>query len=397
MSEDGGGGGESSGFSSGSGGKGGGNSSGALGKGGGGSDSGMGFSAPVDTGSPANAFAPTGVGASSGLPPEIGAGSSGGFDWSMPSISASDLNLDGSGPVGGGSGLPDAGGGINTFGGSGVMTTGDANPANAVPFLDTGGQGTGVGAFAAPTGVAGGSPDLSDLTKTPTDVGSAAQTGAGSSVLDSLKGGWGGSTPTSVSSTTSSGGDKGIMDSLGIKPTAGTALAGAGLINSLIQGNKPPAGTDAMSMVANNATSIAGQQNEAGKALQQYISTGTLPAGYESQVQAQVNAAKAKIISNYASRGMPTDPSRNSTLAQELNQIDGQVPAMREQMAKTLSDAGSAMVTAGLTATGISSNVFQNLAKMAQDQQNNRATAIANFAGALNGGTKGNSVNLKLG
>lgn len=407
MSSDGGEGGGSS-FSSDSSGKGGGGSTGALGKGGGGSDSGMGYSAPVDVGGGVSSYAPvTDVSTSPGeqagfqglgLPSEVTTGSSngggfdwGGMDWSTPSISANDLNLDGSGPVGGGSGLPGGGGGVSTFGGSGVVGAPDS--ANAIPFLDTGANtGTGVSAFAAPSGVAGGSPDLSDLTRAPTDAG--ASSSSGSSTLDSLKTGWAGNTPSGGSS--SSSGDKGIMDTLGIKPSAGTTLAGAGLLNSLIQGNKPPAGTDAMSAVAANATNIAGQQNEAGKALQQFIATGTLPAGYEAQVQANVNAAKARIISNYASRGMPTDPSRNSTLAQELNQVDGQVPAMREQLAKTLADAGTSMVNAGLQATGISSNVFQNLAKMAQDQQNNRATAIANFAAALNGGTKGNSFNLKL-
>ena len=411
------GGGDSGGFGGGSTdtGKGGGSSSGA-GKGAGDSGSGASmdsYSPPADLASdPAMSYAgPTGTSPGeqagfmgAGLPSEITSGasdgaSSGGYDWSGPNISdytsgaPDSWNLSGPGPVGGDSGLPGAGGGTNTFVGSDT----------AAPSAT---------AFAAPSGVTGTS-DLTSLVSGPSDSSAASMTPEQTDMFgqklgaaydaqiadpsgDKLINPNGETTlPAAASSSGSGSGDKSLMDTLGVKPNLGTALAGAGLLNNLI--NRPSSGNVAgMNSAAASANAVAGQQNEAGVALQQYLKTGTLPQGYEDQVQQGVLAAKQRIISNAANRGLPTDPTMNSTLAQELAQVDNQIPSMRAALAKTLSDSGQTMINAGLQATGISSGVYNNLATLENQQNKARADAIANFAASLNGGTKPGTINLKV-
>lgn len=245
-----------------------------------------------------------------------------------------------------------------------------------------------------------------------------------------------GSSSSSGKGSGDSSGSSGSGNGLGLNlNTAGIALAGAGLLNNLISGNKSvPAVGDlknaAATATGNSADMIAkgnaqgaqfgtpalqsGQDQTAkGAALQQFVATGTLPQGYEDQVQQAAQAAKQTIISNYANRGLPTDPSKNSALAQELSQVDARLPAAREQLATQLANTGNSIVasgnatsstgnaltangllTDGLTSAGISSNIYQTLANLENSQNQQRGAAIANFASALNGGNKGLTVNL---
>lgn len=313
-------------------------------------------------------------------------------------------NLTGPGPTSGGSGLPGAGGGTNTpfafdntdylsgldqYGGSPIAAGGTSSPFSFEPGLAsglglsegpdqsafaaaTGGQaaapgGTSAGGFAAPAGVAANpdatsSTDLSSLAKKPGG-------GAGASA--------GGASPSS-----------GILESLGIgKGNMGSAAVGAaGLLNNLITGNKAPAQSGALSANASSAQQTAAQQTSAGQALQQWQATGTLPDSYESQVQRAAQDAKTRAISNAAAQGLPTDPTQNTALAQQLNAIDAAVPGQREAIAAQLAQSGQQMINAGLQATGISSGVYQSLANLENSQNKDRGAAIANFASALNGG-----------
>jgi hypothetical protein len=400
---------------------GGGSESGGSGKGGGNSSSGSGYTAGDYSPSAPTSFSPS-------------------------SDSSGGLNLAGSGPVGGDSGLPGAGGGTNTFGGgsfdsfvgptaaggvSSVGGSGDLSNPNAfvgpTPDLGTSAASApasaGASAFAAPAGISG-SPQLDSFIASPngstapsagTDASSPgvldsllpAEKGAvdsyvakqpllntsdsGSSTLPSSGGGSsGGSSGGSGSGNSGSGSNGFNLNSLG------AVVAGGGLLNNLINGNKGVPESANLNNAAGSANAVAAQQNAAGVALQQYVTTGTLPQGYEDQVQQAAQAAKQQIISNYANRGLPTDPTKNSPLAQELAQVDAKLPAMREQIAGTLATQGGSMVNAGLQATGISAGVFNNLANLETAQNTARATAIANFAASLNGGTKPGSINLKV-
>lgn len=331
------------------------------------------------------------------------------------------LNLGGPGEVGGISGLPGEGGGTN----SALSFAGDAGAGSSgvgTDWLPGGGGGTGTfdnipnlngvdasaftggdpsaapgvfgadatpvqfpnaGTFGAPTGI--GSPSAAnipgggDLTSALASGGSPATGGAADAAAGAAAAGGG---------SGSGGGFSDLMSTLGVKPSLGTALAAGGLAYNLLKpsGN---ANLDGLNATATGASSIMNSQSDAGKALQQYIGNGTLPEGYETQVQQQAASAKARIIANHASRGLPTDPTRNSALAQELNQVDQSIPALREQMAKSLADAGTNMINTGLQAAGLSSSTYLALARLGTASDTARATAIGNFGAALNGGVLG--------
>ena len=219
----------------------------------------------------------------------------------------------------------------------------------------------------------------------PTDTASAPASG---STLPVAGGGVGTGAGTTVGSSSSGGGAKegGFFESMKLTPSS--VIAGGGLLNNLINGNGSSANVNALNSLAQNNASFTASQTDAGKALQQYIANGTLPEGYEAQVQAGMQSAKQRIISNHAQRGLPTDPTKNSVLAQELSQVDAQLPMMREQLAAKLAEAGGNMISQGLQASGISSSVYQTLAKLEEERKKSQGAAIANFAAALNSGTK---------
>lgn len=412
---------------------------------------------------PTSGYAPSDSGGSGALPSEITTGTSdpGASQWGAPSINdfidtSTDggFNLGGSGPVGGDSGLPGAGGGTNTpmafdtysASGNNVPAASD-NAVAAAPAANN------AAAFAAPEGVSG-TPQLDSLVAAPDAGAYPAMSQSDQGVFDSLNGAQaavvdqqannyapvdpvasGGSTTLpAVSAPSGSSGGGGNSQTTGILPgvsnnSLGILAAGTGLLNNLIKGNSATPATAALQGQAatNNATSAdliargtqqgeqfgtpalqSGQDQTArGAALQQYVATGTLPEGYEAQIQQGAAAAKQTIISNYANRGLPTDPTRNSALAQELAQVDARLPAMREQLAAQLAQTGNSivgagnqtsqtgnaltsngLVTSGVQAAGISSNIYQTLANLENNQNQQRGAAIANFAAALNGGTR---------
>lgn len=357
-------------------------------------------------------------------------------------------NLTGPGPTGGGSGLPGEGGGTNSpfsFDNSGILSNMESftngqpvstggtfeSGASAIPGLSSTavpGQpafenalnttssappGASASGIAAPAGVSG-SPELGSNSNTEF---SSLNKSAGSSSSEG-----GGATTTG-----------GLAESLGIKNPLGTAIAGGGLVNALINGNKTDPNVAALEQQAKQGNAVAQQllqqsqpltqagggfvtsgkeQVDKGAALQQYVATGTLPQGYEDQVQQAAQAAKTRAVSNAAAAGQPTDPAHNSTLAAQLDAIDKQLPSMREQLATQLASTGNSivgagnqtastgnnlgmpLVQAGIQSAGISSELYAKLAQI--DQTNNAATgnAIGNFATALAGGPK--AVTLKL-
>ena len=109
----------------------------------------------------------------------------------------------------------------------------------------------------------------------------------------------------------------------------------------------------------------------------------------QAKLDQATQAAKARIISNHAKNGMPTDPSQNSALAQELNSVDmNAVGAMAQ--------AQIDMMKTGLSETGLSTQLYEMLVKM--DRQNNTdlMNAISSFASALGGGSRGGNQQFKL-
>ena len=140
-----------------------------------------------------------------------------------------------------------------------------------------------------------------------------------------------------------------------------------------------------------------------GEALQQAFVSGTLPPQYQSQVNQWVQGLKAQIVQGYGSRGMPTDPTKNSALAQDLSNADAQGVTLSNQLLGQLQVAGQAMVqqantmiAQGLSATQIAAQIPIAMQQLSIELGKNTSTAIASFAGALGGSRFGASQNIAL-
>jgi hypothetical protein len=247
---------------------------------------------------------------------------------------------------------------------------------NTVNLADTGvtGGSTAFGDLSAPGSVAGNAPAL-NLGPT-TGVPSAAPGGSGiSGAFDTL---------TSPSKWTLGG--------VGTAAAAGVGAAGLGL--NLMKGTQTTANQNNIGNVAGYGTGVAGSQTAMGTQLQSYLTSGTLPPGFQAQVDQAVQAKKAQIIAGYGSKGMPTDPNANSALAQDLASADQQGLIMASQLESQLFQAGTNAINTGLQGAGLSQGAYTTLANMDQTQTANLNTAIGNFAGALAGGAKGPTIQL---
>lgn len=288
---------------------------------------------------------------------------------------------DGSSPIGG-----NVGGNVNPA----SWNSSISNPTGTAP---SGGGAAGASSFAPPSGF-GTSP--TDLTNNfdPFSTGKPVSGDAASSPDQSGASGTTPMTPEQLGAKTtqsglpaiasaakSSGADKSLLDSLGVKNPLGAAVGAGGLAYSLFQGQKAPAFTPEMQAQA-SALNANGQQ------LLGYLSSGTLPPGLKASLESATAAAKTKAISNAAAQGQPTDPTKNTALAQQLNSIDQQAVISTAQMGQQLMDEG-------LKSTGMASDLYKTLAGIDQAQSANIGKAIANFASSLGGG--GGGINLKLG
>jgi hypothetical protein len=158
------------------------------------------------------------------------------------------------------------------------------------------------------------------------------------------------------------------------KNPLGVAAGGAGLVGSLLQGNKS-------SGPAQNAlTAEAPVLQQQGNILQSYLQSGTLPPALQAQLDQQIQADKARIISNHAAQGRPTDPSQNSALAQELNNVDMQALAAKGQTEAQLYQQGLADIQ-------LSTQLMTTLATFDRQDQQAVTQALMNFAKAMSPAT----------
>lgn len=141
-----------------------------------------------------------------------------------------------------------------------------------------------------------------------------------------------------------------------------------------------------------------------GETLMNFLATNKLPKEFDAQIAQQMNAARARIISGYASRGMSVDPKQNSALVQDLNSLDQQAMEMRSKLEQTLATEGQQMVAqanqllnSGLNATQLASQIPLMMQKLQIELNNQTASALSTFASALGGtGGGGKTVQLKL-
>jgi hypothetical protein len=85
---------------------------------------------------------------------------------------------------------------------------------------------------------------------------------------------------------------------------------------------------------------------------------------------------------------LPTDPTKNTTLAAQIQSIQNQEPAMITQVASQLFTSGSSLISAGQSAAGLSGQLYQALVQNDTTQAGNIGKAIASLAAALNGKTQ---------
>jgi hypothetical protein len=110
-----------------------------------------------------------------------------------------------------------------------------------------------------------------------------------------------------------------------------------------------------------------------------------------------VDAAKAQIIQGYASRGMSTDPTQDSALAQDLANADQRGLTLQASLESTLATAGGQMITeanqllqSGASATDIAAQIPIAMQELDSTLNAQTAQAIANFAAALGGRSPNN-------
>lgn len=161
------------------------------------------------------------------------------------------------------------------------------------------------------------------------------------------------------------------VDSLAKNPL-GIAAAGTGLALNMLN-NKPNP----------NIANLQGQANQLtaqGQQFMSFLQNGSLPPALKASVDQAANAAKARIIANHAANGQSTDPSQNSALAQELAAAD-------QNALVAVGQLGEQLFTAGQSEIGLSSQIYQKLIAIDQQQSASQGKAIANFASALGTGS----------
>lgn len=173
------------------------------------------------------------------------------------------------------------------------------------------------------------------------------------------------------------------------KSVAGNPLGvlGAGaMAYNAYEAKKALANIPSLGTLAPKLQAQADQLNAQGQQLASYLTSGSLPPGLKTSLDEATKAAKATIISNFASRGMSTDPSKNSVLAQELAAVDTQAVISTAQI-------GQQLLQTGVNESGMASDLYKTLASIDQSQNAQIQQSIANFAAALN---PAKSTNIKL-
>lgn len=269
------------------------------------------------------------------------------------------------------------------FGTTGISSNVLNANASASPFdvgtkpitgLGAAGQpaGTGASAVSAPGGVSA----VADPTATISGAQGATSIGGGP--LNAASGSTG-----SISDLIGKAGG-GALKSLTDNPL-GVALGAGGLGYNIYQGQKQSANQQALAADAAKATANSDNLVGQGQALQQYLTTGKLPDAYEQQVNNAIQDAKTRAISNAAAQGQPTDPTKNTALAQTLAGIDNQRAGMVSSIAEKLASSGATLISAGQSAAGLSGQLYSGLVANDTAAAKNTGAAIASLAAALNG------------
>ena len=299
-------------------------------------------------------------------------------------LSSPDLSLGGS--------LADTGAALTAApdaltGAAGVgLDTGTGVAANAgVPSaLDANLPGTVGAGAAAPGGTA--TPGLPDASVAPTPAaapidalsagGTIAAPGGGNNIdiaaptinggIDagtSINGGIQLGGATTAPAAPAGGGLGGLLNAKNLAP-----LLGAGSIGlDLLKGNQQPK-YEAQLLAEANAAAAQGHL------LQNYQTSGTLPPGMQSGINAAQDSAAAAIRSEYASRG----DSVSSAESQDISNLGIRTQAQGE------ADA-AALFQQGVSETGLSDQIYSELMNVQIQQDNALSSSIQNMVNSLAG------------
>lgn len=261
----------------------------------------------------------------------------------------------------------------SSIGGSSVFDTG----TSGVPGVGATGAPAATPATVAPPGASAASTAAPAGVTAPVDA-----TGAAAGATPAA-----GAAPAAQSSSISdllSKAGSGALKSLTSNPL-GVALGAGGLGYSIYEGTQNTANQKALQATAqtsaNNSSALEGQ----GQSLVNYLTSGTLPPQYQTQIDQSIASAIANAKSNAAAQGLSTDPTQNTALATQISQIQNQAPILQEQIAAQLAGTGTSLIQAGAGAAGLSGSLYQSLVQNDTTQAANAGKAIATLAAALNG------------
>lgn len=278
---------------------------------------------------------------------------------STPAMAGTSNGTGGGGGIGGAAGaaapagvpLSAGGGGLGDFNISltdptstgGIYTGGDTGGLNlGGPISGGGGGGLGdaVTAFGTPSGGTGAA------------GGAAAGTpaaGGGNSLMKAIN-------------------DPSLSNILGAaKSNSNWLVPAIGYGASALAGNKQPQGLGALQ---SQADQLAAQ----GKQLQGYLTSGTLPPGVQSSIDAAGRAAKAAIRSRYAATGQ----SGSSAEQQDLAGVDQTLVTNGAQIATNL-------LSQGVNETGLAANLYNTIMQTNMKTDAALGSALSGFAGAMAG------------
>jgi hypothetical protein len=175
----------------------------------------------------------------------------------------------------------------------------------------------------------------------------------------------GGAANAGAGNIASSLGSKAVGGLTSLASNPGVLMAGGLTALNALRSNTAPPGEKALLGQAATANAQAGQ-------LQSYLSTGTLPPGIKTQLDAANEAAAATIRSQYAARGM----SGSSAEQQDLQALNERTVGQGAQIATQLFNTG-------LTEAQMASSIYEQLMQTSINQDNQLSGSIANFASSL--------------
>jgi hypothetical protein len=153
----------------------------------------------------------------------------------------------------------------------------------------------------------------------------------------------------------------------------GLGASGIGLGYNLLKANQsnPIPGMS-------NVQSAANQLTTQGATLQNYLTTGTLPAGVQASLDQATNSAIQSVKSNFASRGI----APGSTMEQQ------QIAAIQQNAAAQGGQLALNLLNSGVQMSDLGAQLYQSLVSTNVALNSQTEQAISNLASALAGGNR---------